>query len=102
MKRKRRKPKRYGEPNKLLHWIILPDIHASVAGDHDTESLATVERFMTSRRFDGLLNLGALFDFGIISSHNTGKLREIEGGRIMQEYQVANEVLSCHESIIRS
>jgi hypothetical protein len=99
---KRKKPKRNDQPNRLSRWIILPDVHASVAGDHDEDSLATVETFMRSKWFDGYLNLGDLCDFGIISSHNAGKLREVEGGRIMNEFNVANEILSRHESIIRT
>jgi hypothetical protein len=102
MKKKRKKPKPHGDPNRLAQWIIVPDVHASVSGEHDGDSLATVERFMQSKRFDGYLNLGDLCDFGIISTHNANRLREIEGGRIMDEYKIANDILSRHESIVRT
>jgi hypothetical protein len=45
--------------------------------------------------------LGDLCDFGIISSHNLGNLREVEGGRLLEEYKVADEIVSRHEQIIR-
>ncbi len=70
--------------------------------EHDADSLAAVEDFMKSRHFDGYLNLGDLIDFSIISLHNIGKLREIENGRILEEYKVANNILTRHEKIIRT
>ncbi len=83
-------------------WIIVPDIHASVRGEHDADALATVAEFMESRRFDGYLNLGDLIDFSIISSHNIGNLKAVEGGRILEEYRVADAILTQHEKIIRT
>ncbi|MGO9399901.1 MAG: hypothetical protein ACLP19_18970 [Xanthobacteraceae bacterium] len=88
--------------NKIERWIIVPDIHASVDGEHDANALAVVEEFMASRRWDGYLNLGDLIDFGIISSHNFGNLRAVEGGRILEEYKVADAILTKHEKIIRA
>jgi hypothetical protein len=29
--------------NKIERWIILPDLHSSVNGEHDANALATVE-----------------------------------------------------------
>ena len=87
--------------NNIETWIILPDIHASVDGCHDANALACVEEFMASRKWDGYLNLGDLFDFGIISSHNKDNLRAVEGGRILEKYRVADAILTKHENIIR-
>jgi predicted phosphodiesterase len=81
---------------------ILPDIHASVSGEHDADALATVAEFMQSRRFDGYVCLGDLIDFSIISSHNIGNLRGVENGRILEEYRVADAILTQHEKIIRT
>lgn len=88
--------------NNIERWIVLPDIHASVDGEHDANALATVEEFIASRRWDGYLNLGDLIDFSIISSHNIGNLRAVEGGRILEEYKVADAILTRHEKIIRT
>ena len=82
-------------------WIVIPDIHTSVSREHDELSLGAVEQFMASKRFDGYLNLGDLLDFVIISSHNIGNLREVEGGRIFEEYKIADSILTRHEQIIR-
>ena len=87
--------------NKIERWIILPDIHASVSGEHDANALACVEEFMASQKWDGYLGLGDLIDFGIISSHNVLNLRTVEGGRILEEYKVADAILTKHEKIIR-
>jgi hypothetical protein len=78
-KRCERKPRHDEKKPQIETWIIVPDIHASVPGEHDADSLATVPDFMASRRFDGYLNLGDLIDFSIISSHNIGNLRGVEG-----------------------
>jgi hypothetical protein len=72
-----------------------------VDGCHDANALAAVEEFMASQRWDGYLNLGDLIDFGIISSHNLGNLRAVEGGRILEEYRPADAILTKHEKIIR-
>lgn len=87
---------------KIERWIVLPDIHCSVAGDHDANALATVEDYMKSQTWDGYLNLGDLINFDIISSHNTGNLRAVEGGRILEEYKVADKILTRHTDIIRA
>ena len=90
-------------PAKIERWIVIPDIHCSVAGDHDVYALATAEEFMASQVWDGYLNLGDLIDFGIIAiNHNVNNLRAVEGGRILEEYKVADKILTRHEKIIRS
>jgi len=81
--------------------VIIPDIHCSVSGSHDADSLATVAEFLHDQHFDGYINLGDLIDFSIISSHNIGNLREVEGGRILEEYRVADNILTQHEKLIR-
>jgi hypothetical protein len=105
LKTPRRRPTKKQPPttktNQIATWIILPDVHASVTGEHDADALAAVSDFMRSRSFDGYLNLGDLIDFSIISSHNVGNLRAVEGGRILEEYNVADAILSQHETIIR-
>jgi hypothetical protein len=100
-KLQRRLKKTPPKKTKIERWIILPDIHASVSGEHDANALACVEEFMASQKWDGYLNLGDLLVFGIISSHNIGNLREVEGGRILEEYRVADAILTKHEKIIR-
>jgi hypothetical protein len=72
-----------------------------IAGEHDANALATVADFMASRKWDGYLNLGDLIDFSVISSHNIGNLREVENGRILEEYRCADAILTQHEQIIR-
>jgi hypothetical protein len=89
------------QPNKIERWIVIPDIHCSVSGSHDADSLATVAEFLKTQRFDGFINLGDLIDFSIISHHNLETLRAVEGGRILEEYRCADAILAKHEQIIR-
>jgi hypothetical protein len=88
--------------NEIQWWIIVPDIHASLSQEHDEKALGAAEEFMSSRKWDGYLNLGDLCDFGIISHHNKSNLRIVEKGRILEEYRVADSILSAHERIIRT
>jgi hypothetical protein len=101
-KLKKKPPRRLHHESKIEKWIIVPDIHASVNGEHDADALAAVADFMASRKWDGYLNLGDLVDFSIISSHNIGNLRAVEGGRILEEYRAADAILTKHEKIIRT
>ena len=86
----------------IQRWIIVPDIHASVSQEHDEKALAAAEDFMSGRKWDGYLNLGDLCDLSIISHHNKTNLRIVEKGRILEEYRVADSILSAHEKIIRT
>src|SRR5262249_17216541 len=96
MKRKRKKPKR----NEIFRVICLPDLHAP---DHDTRSLATVNRFMQENGpWDFLIYLGDVLDMNCISSHNENNLRAVEGQRLLSDYKIADEeILKPHERIIR-
>jgi hypothetical protein len=42
--------------NKIERWIIVPDLHSSVNGEHDPNGLCTVEyKFVASHTLDGYL-----------------------------------------------
>lgn len=79
--------------------IVLPDIHAPY---HDKKTLRAVENFMADYRWDEYVNLGDLMDFDSISRFNAGLLRKLETRRIAKDYEIGNEILDRHQSILRS
>jgi predicted phosphodiesterase len=81
-----------------LRYLILSDLHIP---NHDQRSLAAVEKFMASRKRDGLVYIGDVGNFDVISSHNLGKLRLVEGERLLAEYRAIDEVITRHERIMR-
>ena len=81
-----------------LRYLILSDLHIP---NHDQRSLAAVEKFMASRKRDGLVYIGDVGNFDVISSHNLGKLRLVEGERLRAEYKAIDEVITRHERIMR-
>lgn len=78
--------------------IVLPDLHIPY---HDKKSLASLEKFMADNRWDYYINLGDMMDFDCISHHNKNKLREVEGKRILKDYEEGNKILDRHQKIIR-
>jgi len=52
--------------------------------------------------WDGLIWIGDVLNMDCVSSHNTGKLRNVEGQRLIEDYRIADEViLKPAEKIIR-
>jgi predicted phosphodiesterase len=70
--------------------IVLPDIHAEYT-DHTT--LRGVYRYIKDRQPDYLVQIGDFMDFDIISSHNKGNLRSIEGKTLHKAYREGNLIL---------
>ena len=68
---------------------------------HDVRTMTAVESFMKTRKFDYYINLGDFMDFDCISHHNKGKLRNVEGKRLLEDYEVGNEILDRHQKILR-
>lgn len=46
--------------------------------------------------WDGYINLGDNYDLNVISDHNKGKLKLVEGERLMDDYQAGNALLWQH------
>jgi predicted phosphodiesterase len=65
---------------KLIH---LSDLHIP---DHDERSVRNVLRYVRDAKPDVVLLNGDILDMALISSHNKGNLRAIEGRFIRQEY----------------
>lgn len=59
-----------------------------------------VEKYMADHKWDGLLYLGDLMDFDIISSHNKNNLRAVEGRRMSDEYEYGRRFLDRHRKIV--
>lgn len=84
--------------SKVTRVLVLPDMQVPY---HDTETLKAVEKFMKDYRWDHYINLGDFMDFDCISHHTKGKLRVVEGKRVMKDYAVGNEILDRHQQIVR-
>lgn len=83
---------------KIKRAIVISDIHAPY---ENKGALKAVEKFMANQRFDYYINLGDLVDLDCISHHTKGKLRQVEGKRILEDYKYANKILDRHQSLIR-
>jgi len=70
-------------------WLVLPDMHvrASGKGGLDLRTWDAVLRYASDHEWAGVLQLGDLGDWNVISDHNKGKPRLIEGQRIEDEYK---------------
>lgn len=77
--------------------IVLADIHF---GKDSKKILKPVEKYMGDEKWDYLIYLGDTLDLDCISHHNKDKLRKVEGKRILQEYNLANEMLDRHQNLV--
>lgn len=84
--------------DKITTAIVIPDMQVPY---HDVKSTKAVESFMADYSWDYYINLGDFMDFDCISAYNANKLRIVEGKRIMGDYDIANDILDRHQSIIR-
>jgi predicted phosphodiesterase len=84
--------------DKPLRYLILSDLHIP---DEDKQSLAAVEKLLAAHQFDGLVYIGDVLNLDCISSHNKRNLRAVESKRILDEYKIADEILSRHLTILR-
>lgn len=78
--------------------IVLPDCQVPY---HDKKSLKAVEKYMANHKWDYYINLGDFMDLDCISHHNQGQLRQVEGKRLKQDYDIGNEILDRHQEIVR-
>lgn len=75
--------------------LILPDMHvkASKKGGLDYRTWDAVIRFADDHVWDYVVLLGDVMDLNVISSHNNGKPRLVEGERLQAEFEETDEVL---------
>lgn len=84
--------------NDITTAIVIPDMQVPY---HDEKSLAAVEQFMKEHEWDFYINLGDFMDLDCISSHNKNNLRQVEGKRILKDYEIGNEIFDRHQRIVR-
>jgi len=70
--------------------LVIPDLQIPY---QDRRSLNAVEQFIKEHKWDEIIQLGDFMDFDCISSHNKNKLRQIEGKRLLLDYDEGNEIL---------
>lgn len=70
--------------------LVLPDAHVP---NHDVKTHKTVLNFMRDNKFDECVDLGDFMDFDMISRFTADALRQLEGKRILKDYEIANKVL---------
>lgn len=78
--------------------VVLSDLQIPY---HDKDALALVEKYVSKNKFDYYIILGDFLDFFQISSFNQGKPGNIEGQRILDDYNIANQILDKHQKLIR-
>lgn len=79
--------------------LILPDSHVP---NHDVLTHKTILKFMKDMSFDYCVDLGDLMDFDMISRFTSDVLRQLEGKRILKDYDVANKVLDERQKALGS
>lgn len=70
--------------------LVIPDLQVPF---HCKRSLDAVEQLMGSGKWDEIVQLGDFMDHNSISSHNVGKLRQVEGQTLEKDYEVGNTIL---------
>lgn len=83
----------------IEHGIVLPDLHVPY---EDARTLEAVYKYIQDVKPSWVVQLGDFMDFDCISSHNTGKLRIIEGKRIDKDYKHGNTLLDNLRCAARS
>lgn len=78
--------------------LVIPDLQLPYT---DFKSLKVVEKYMDSRRWDGVIYIGDFLDLDMISRHNEGNARELELRRIEKDYALGREILDRHIKIVR-
>lgn len=82
-------------------YFVGGDAHARLVGNKISgvdllTNNAVVTYLEQESPWDGYINLGDLFDFNVISSHNKGNLRAVRGEDIAGQYKVGNAYLAQH------
>jgi len=70
--------------------LVIPDLQVPY---HDVRSLEAVEKVMSDRPWDEIIQIGDFMDHDCISHHNVGQLRKIEGKTLFTDYAVGNAIL---------
>src|SRR5437899_357253 len=76
---------------------VLPDTHLPF---ESKRSVAAVEKYLVTEKWDEVILLGDLLDFDEISSHNVTNLRAVEGKTIQKTYDYANRYLDRLQKIV--
>lgn len=89
--------------------LVLPDMH--VIGQNgrlsgiDVSSMRAVMKYAsdanTVKRWDHVICLGDLLDFNVLSSHNKGKPRLVEGQRIQEQFCAGSHVLQTINNMVK-
>ena len=77
--------------------MVIPDVHVPF---QDDRSLNALEGYMADNRFDEVIYIGDLLDFGQISKFNQGSPKE-ESHKLSDDYKIAGKILDRHISLIR-
>lgn len=82
-------------------YLVVADPHVlmenrMIAGVNIKTNNAIVKYMEDEGGWDGYINLGDTFDLNVISDHNKGKLKLVEGQRLMDDYRAGNALLTQH------
>lgn len=86
--------------------VVLPDTHIfSNRGKMDgldEKTWSSVAQYIDDNKWDEVVHLGDILDFGCISTHNTNNLRVIEGARVAKDYTMGNKFLDELETAVHN
>lgn len=86
---------------KVKKYIVVADPHVlmqdgKIAGVDQLTNHAIVKYMETEGPWDGYINLGDNYDLNVISDHNRGKPKLVEGQRIEDDYRAGSALLRQH------
>lgn len=75
----------------LRHFLVLPDIHSKNA---DFKAVDCALNYAADHEWTDCVQIGDLVEGDSVSAHNKGKFLLLEGQRLLDDYKVANGLLS--------
>lgn len=84
------KVKQIKDKKDFLTYLVISDCHVP---EHNMPAIKSVLYMMDDIKFDGLVNLGDMMDFGCISHWNKTKKLTSEGMKLKQDYIEGNAIL---------
>jgi hypothetical protein len=84
--------------DRVSSYLVLPDVHVKekkgqIAGLDYASNLAVFE-YAKAHTWDGVILLGDVLDFNVISSHNKTNLKAVEGERLSADYAAGDHYLA--------
>lgn len=81
----------------MKRYLVLPDMQLPY---EDKRAVGCALNYAIKQKWDGVVNLGDMMDFNVISSHNHGKPKLVEGERIARDGEYGRRHLKeCRQAV---